>query len=372
MINNFNFFNLKPIANNQILKSYLVLAYFLLFFSVGENIVNINFNQNILELKNTLYIRSIAPYLILIINFVLIVRLKMNNVFTSNRVLIFFYLIFLFQSLGLLFSENREYLALVHFLVGALATLTLFNIILWFNENKLISQLLSITIIFFILIVIIFIYQNPNISYGGGSIVFFGKEIYYLNSNGFSRYLLFIYIFIFSKTLIETKIYNLKYLVILIFISSLIIAYEGRVNIISLLTINLFIFFNKLEIKDKLKFFILIIIIPIFFSNIIKNFQTYQKNFQTYQKNFQTYQKNFQTYQKEFQKDNIFYQIKNFILKINTSTNRLADVDEKVVPIENYFEHITSSANNFTTGRFSKWMEIIKYKQKPKNYIFGN
>ena len=69
---------------------------------MGENIVNINFNQNILELKNTLYIRSIAPYLILIINFVLIVRLKMNNVFTSNRVLIFFYLIFLFQSLGLL------------------------------------------------------------------------------------------------------------------------------------------------------------------------------------------------------------------------------------------------------------------------------
>ena len=165
----------------------------------------------------------------------------------------------------MLFSENREYLALVHFLVGALATLTLFNIILWFNENKLISQLLSITIIFFILIVIIFIYQNPNISYGGGRIFFFGKEIYYLNSNGFSRYLLFIYIFIFSKTLIETKIYNLKYLVILIFISSLIIAYEGRVNIFSLLTINLFIFFSKLEIKDKLKYFILIMIIPIFF-----------------------------------------------------------------------------------------------------------
>ena len=94
MINNFNFFNLKPIANYQILRSYLVLVYFLLFFSVGENIVNINFNQNILELENTLYIRSIAPYLILIINFVLIVRLKMNKVFTSNRVLIFFYLIF--------------------------------------------------------------------------------------------------------------------------------------------------------------------------------------------------------------------------------------------------------------------------------------
>lgn len=359
MINNFNFFNLQLFGNNQNLRSYLVFAYFLLFFSVGENIVNIKFNQNILELKNTFYIRAIAPYLILIINFILIVRLKVINVFTSNRVLIFFYLIFLFQSLGLLFSENREYLALVHFLVGTLATLTLFNIILWFNENKLISQLLSITIFFFVLIVIIFIYQNPNISYGGGSIVFFGKEIYYLNSNGFSRYLLFIYIFIFSKTLIETKIYNLKYLLILIFISSLIIAYEGRVNILSLLTINLFIFFNKLEIKDKLKFFILIIIIPIFFSNIVKNFQTYQKEFQKYGV-------------KELKKYDVYSQMENFILEINTSTNRLKNVDDKVVPIENYFEHITSSVDNFTTGRINKWIEIIKHKQKPKNYIFGN
>ena len=58
-------------------------------------------------------------------------------------------------------------------------------------------------------------------------------------------------------------------------------------NIISFTNYKFIYFFLiKLEIKDKLKFFILIIIIPIFFSNIIKNFQIYQKNFQTYQKNF--------------------------------------------------------------------------------------
>ena len=95
MINKFNIFNLNLIGKKQFLRSYLLFAYFLIFFSVGENIVNINFNQNILELKNILHIRSIAPYLVLIINFILLVKMKVNNIFRSNLVISFFYLILL-------------------------------------------------------------------------------------------------------------------------------------------------------------------------------------------------------------------------------------------------------------------------------------
>ena len=41
------------------------------------------------------------------------------------------------------------------------------------------------------------------------------------------------------------------------------------------------------------------------------------------------------------------------------------------MPIENYFETYYELIT-LQTGRFSKWMETIKYKQKPKNYIFEN
>ena len=188
-----------------------------------------------------MYLRTI----ILFINLIIILNNRINNIFKKNNIILFFYLIIFSQALGLYLSINRDYLALSHFLIGSMATLTTFNIIISIGNEKIFKQIISLTICFFLLIVFIFIFQNPNISYGGGAVNFFGKQIYFLNSNGFSRYLVFIYILIISNYFLSKKVFNLKLLFFLVSIASLIITYEGRVNILSVLIINMFIFIQR-------------------------------------------------------------------------------------------------------------------------------
>ena len=101
-----------------------------------------------------------------------------------------------------------------------MATLTTFNIIISIGNEKIFKQIISLTICFFLLIVFIFIFQNPNISYGGGAVNFFGKQIYILNSNGFSRYLVFIYILIVDNYYLSKKVCNRKLLFFLVSIAS--------------------------------------------------------------------------------------------------------------------------------------------------------
>ena len=49
MFNYINKFNLTFIKKDNYLTMYIVFAYTLLFFSIGENIVNIEFNKNLLK-----------------------------------------------------------------------------------------------------------------------------------------------------------------------------------------------------------------------------------------------------------------------------------------------------------------------------------
>ena len=341
MVNYFN--NLNILNKNFLFKAYIISAYSILFFSVGENIVNINFNGEIFRIKNILAIRSISPYLILTINLFILLKIKSNNLIKIDNVILFFLLIIISQYLGLFLSIDREYLALNHFLFGSLATITTFYLILLDNDNKIITQVLLITIFFFILIISIFIFQNPNISYGGGSIRFYGKQLYYLNSNGFSRYLVFIYIIFFCKFIFSKKNYSIKFLIPLIFISSLIFTYEGRVNIFTLIILNLFIFFYSINIKKKIISFVILLILPILFSNYIKNIRDYKGEIINLKK----------------------------ILNFNIRTTRLQQ-EGKTFTLKQYFDHAAVSSNDLTTGRMSKWKEILEYDQTVTNYIFGN
>ena len=348
MINYFNNINLNILGKNSYFEIYIIIAYSLLFFSVGENIVNISFDQNLLKFENIFYIRSVSPYIILFINLIIIFKNKIHNTFKINPIILFFYIVILLQALGLYLSVNRDYLAPCHFLIGSFATLTTFNIIINSADKFIIKKILNLTIIFFLLIVLIFIVQNPNISYGGGAIVFFDKQIYFLNSNGFSRYLVFIYILVLSNYFLTKKIFNLKFLLILFLISSLIFTYEGRVNIASILIMNMFIFIQSIKLKNKISIFLILILVPLLISNSLKNIRDSEHE--------------------------IFFDKINLkkIININQSTKRALNIDGEYTMLDGYIKNVSSSINNFSTGRFEKWNLIVDYKQKTINYIFGN
>jgi len=348
MINYFNNINLNILGKNGYFEIYIIIAYSLLFFSVGENIVNISFDQNLFKIENIFYIRSVSPYIILFINLIIIFKNKIDNSFKINPIILFFYIVILLQALGLYLSVNRDYLASCHFLIGSFATLTTFNIIINSADKFIIKKILNLTIIFFLLIVFIFIVQNPNISYGGGAIIFFDKQIYFLNSNGFSRYLVFIYILIISNYFLSKKVFNLKLLFFLVSIASLIITYEGRVNILSVLIINMFIFIQPIKFKNKISILLILIFIPLILSNSLKNIR--DSKFKIFDGNYNL----------------------NKLIQLNQSTKRELNPDGENTTLKGYLESMSNSVNNFSTGRFEKWKSIVNYEQKIKNYIFGN
>ena len=355
MFNYFNKFNLTIIKKVNYLTMYIIFAYTLLFFSIGENIVNIDLNRNLLKVENILYIRSISPYLILIINFLVILKLKKNVFLKFNKVILFFFFIIICQIIGLYFSINRPYLGLIHFLIGSFSTLTTFIIILSLDAKRIMKLILFTTIFYFFLIVFIFIYQNPSIQYGGGTISVLKKQLYFLNSNGFSRYLVFIYIVIFSKYLLQKKTFNIIFLLPLIITLSFIFAYEGRVNIISVLIINSFIFFYKNNFKKKLIIFIILAFIPYLLSNVIKEYKNYTNAIKEY--------KNYTNAIKEYKNYNIFK---------DSKTNRIKTADGNKETLLNYLEHMTISVNDFSTGRTDKWLKIMSHNQNFTNSFFGN
>ena len=189
-------------------------------------------------------------------------------------------------------------------------------------------------------LVIIFIYQNPNITYGSGWINIFGYQIININSNGFSRYLLFLYIYFYVNYIISNNI-NFYNFFILLVISTLIFLYEGRVNIGILLIINMIIFFKKTNFFKKLLLFFFISITPLFFSTV------WQNNLKNNLKN------------------------NNYFDFWNSPTFRTVTTGEKYNTKEEYISSYLS-IDKITTGRYQKWKIILEYKQTITNKILGN
>ncbi len=149
----------------------------------------------------------------------------------------------------------------------------IFNKFIYNKEKQLLkifSKLFYLNFYLIAFVVIIFIYQNPNITYGSGWINIFGHQLVNLNSNGFSRYLLFLYIYIFVNYILSNNINFYKFLILLA-ISTLIFNYEGRVNIGLLLIVNMIIFFKKTIFFKKLLIFFFISIAPFLFSTAWQN-----------------------------------------------------------------------------------------------------
>ena len=319
---------------NKIYNYYIFTAYILLISSIGSNIANIKLLTNF-NVKNVQELRSLFPVIILFINF-LIITTKYKSDFFKNLTpnLIFFFFITIIQFIALLFNQyNIFYL---QFIFGTLSLISLFIIICKTNNKDIFSKLFDLNFYLITFLVIIFIYQNPNITYGSGWINIFGHQIININSNGFSRYLLFLYIYFYVNYIISNNINFYKFFILLA-ISTLIFLYEGRVNIGILLIINMIIFFKKTNFFKKLLLFFFISITPLLFSTV------WQNNL----------------------KNNNYFDF------WNSPTFRTATTGEKYNTKKEYiFSYL--SIDKITTGRYEKWKIILEYKQTITNKILGN
>lgn len=224
----------------------------------------------------------------------------------------------------------------LQFIFGTLSIISLFIIIYKTNNEDIFSKLFYLNFYLIAFLIIIFIYQNPKIVYGSGMISIFGHQIININSNGFSRYLLFLYIYIFVSFLLSNNLNFYKFLILLT-ISTLIFLYEGRVNIGILLIINLIIFLRKLIFLKSYCYFFL--------------YQLHLLSFRLYGK--------------------INHKI---IITLIFRTLQLLELQPLGKNIIQKKEYISSylSINKISTGRYDKWKIILEYKQNITNTIFGN
>ena len=319
---------------NKIYNYYICTAYILLISSIGSNIANIKILTDF-NVKNIQELRSLFPLLILLINFLIIfIKYKFNFFKDLTPILFFFFLTTIIQFIGLLLSQHNIFY--LQFIFGTLSLISLFIIVYKTNNEDIFSKLFYLNFYLIAFLVIIFIYQNPNITYGSGWINIFGHQIININSNGFSRYLLFLYIYFFVSFLLSNNLNFYKFLILLT-ISTLIFLYEGRVNIGILLIINMIIFFKKTNFLKKLLLFFFISITPLLFSTV------WQNNL----------------------KNNNYFDF------WNSPTFRTATTGEKYNTKKEYiFSYL--SIDKITTGRYEKWKIILEYKQTITNKILGN
>lgn len=319
---------------NKIYNYYICTAYILLISSIGSNIANIKILTDF-NVKNIQELRSLFPLLILLINFLIIfIKYKFNFFKDLTPILFFFFLTTIIQFIGLLLSQHNIFY--LQFIFGTLSLISLFIIVYKTNNEDIFSKLFYLNFYLIAFLVIIFIYQNPNITYGSGWVNIFGHQIININSNGFSRYLLFLYIYFFVSFILSNNLNFYKFLILLT-ISTLIFLYEGRVNIGILLIINLIIFFKKINFFKKLLLFFFISITPFVISTI------WQNNL----------------------KNNNYFDF------WNSPTFRTATTGEKYNTKKEYILSYLS-INKISTGRYDKWKIILEYKQNITNTIFGN
>ena len=103
------------------------------------------------------------------------------------------------------------------------------------NNKDIFSKLFYLNFYLIVILVTIFIYQNPNITYGSGWINIFGHRIININSNGFSRYLLFLYIYVYVNYIMSNNINFYKFLILLA-ISTLMQGYRNESEVTQILS----------------------------------------------------------------------------------------------------------------------------------------
>ena len=213
--------------------------------------------------------RSVLPYIIFIVQFIYLIK---NNdkkyLIINNKLFVLFSIFFILQIIGLInsyFTNKFIFFELIrtpaiHYFISSFAYIFLiFNIK---NNLQIISKFILLQIIILTSILILFIYNSQDISYGQINIkieipILNYQEILIANSNGLGRISLIITIYFFLLSFFIKKNSLFCFLISIIF-SIITFSYEGRLNILSTYLILIFILFKlNLNIKKKiLTFFI--------------------------------------------------------------------------------------------------------------------
>ena len=214
------------------------------------------------------------------------------------------------------------------------------------NSYKIII-LISLTFLILIAFLVFFqkgnLYTNPvyNLNIFGSNNI--------INSNGLSRSLIIIFIFLFSALLLNSKKINFFLIFSSSTLSYLIIANEGRLNFISLLiAILLILFLSSFSFKKKFFIFTIIFLIPLL-TNIfnIKDLKT-NRLFGL---------------QGELRGGSL--STGDVINIINVNSN----LPEKCTNIIEKNDLFLTKINALTTGRLKKWQCALKLEN---NFIYGN
>jgi hypothetical protein len=256
------------------LKLYLISSFFFIILSLGSNLAyieHINLGERIFKKENINNMRGLLPFVILSVNIFIIFKKKI--VIKTHEYLLIGLVLSYF--LGVV-TGKIEHINLfrIHFIIAPIALVTTLAISKELKEftKKIIFYYF---LIFFLIIITILFYSQNTIGYGGGWISFFGEQIIFINSNGISRITCVLNFVLLSSLVNNNNYINLRTILIItlcIFLSSMTILSEGRVNISIMLFTTLLIFLNhKIIFLKKLILFFFIILSSIIFSIIISN-----------------------------------------------------------------------------------------------------
>jgi hypothetical protein len=341
------------VANSVIPKSNFenILLVFWLFaiLTINLNIYslyNID-SEDILSSKNiillTNYIRYFAPLLLLPILIYKNFTIK-KDIFTN------LYLFYCIWQLSVYVLLNKKIENFDNFLIiiNLIFVLLIFNLANFYNYKYFLYKSLFIIVLFISIIFCFFtfrllveFYLKPEMIYLYSSITLEAEKLTFFQNNiritGLSRMcviLLFFTFYLQNKYKTNQKIKYIFFLS-LFFFSCMIFAMQTRGGLIGVgVLLSIYFFFIKDVLKNKIFIFLIIIVLPIFFWEIIK---TYKINY--LEKNFNS-EKNFNT-DKTFDTDKI---------------EDLSKDEIKVIYNNRYFNPIKVGANDdITSGRLIIW-----------------
>ena len=249
------------------LEYYLIVCYFLIFGSLGSNVINLLNHENINNIHSIVDLRSIFPILIFFLNTYYIFKKKIK----TDKIEKIFICLVLSYFIGTLFNLENNNNFKISFIFNPLALISTHIIS---KRNLNITYRLGV-FIFFISIVLVLFYSQNRAGYGGGSINILGNEIIFINSNGASRLICFVNLLLLTNLVYNKKYIDIKSIILILCIitlTALVIMSEGRVNIGIVLISSSIIFLNKnILFLKKLLLFLFIIVFAFNLSNNLSN-----------------------------------------------------------------------------------------------------
>jgi hypothetical protein len=321
---------------NKLKKIFPFILFLIFFFSINSEPWKINIFLDKNSFNDYInYFRGILPIIsgFFIFCYVCINKKKIEIV---DIVAIVFFLYFLLQLFGLLINfpinEEDNFYYRIYFLL-----LLFFSIFLFLTVKK--NYLNKILILMTILILVVNLYFLTIATF---EFFFINKKPFYylkifqaentilsspsIRSTGLARINLILFIF----TLVYLEQIKKNYIIFFIILNLLcIILLQSRVNIYSLYFFLIFylFFFKNIKIKERIKFFIIFSCIPLLIYHSIK-----------------------------FDQSSI---IEEKSIRTNLNSNI----------IFNRSKH--ESVDNFTTGRFTIWKDLLSSKKNFKQITFG-